>query len=68
MTTSDQYELKILLKAEQLIQEKPLAELLALKGFKLDTNKSIRYALTGYRIHYEKNKQTKIIYWGDLNE
>lgn len=68
MTTSDQYELKILLKAEELIQKKPLSELLAMKGFKLIPAKTHRYTPTSFKLHFQKNKNNKLSFWSDLSE
>ena len=68
MTTSEQYELKILLKAEELIQQKTLSEILALKGFKLIPDKTHRYTPTSFKLHFQKNKNNKLSLWSDLSE
>ena len=68
LTSAEQYELKILQKAEELIQNTPLVELLALKGFKIIPGKTHRYTSNSFKLHFEKNPNNKLSLWSDSSE
>lgn len=57
-----------LMHLDRLIKEMSIEQLLSFKGFKIDKEKSEFYNEHSAKVHFFKNKKTKLVLYYDPNE